>query len=157
MPSYRVHLVGGLITYLGIIQIIKQHEPSTLTLLSGLLFCLLGSLFPDIDIKSKGQQLFYSLLFFLLILLLYQGQYCLSATISVLGIIPILVKHRGIFHHIWFLCTLSLVGTFIVKTWCGSFEGIMVNNCWFFFAGSVSHVILDRVVSKIKRYFNIKN
>lgn len=154
MPSYRVHLVGGLLTYLAILQMIKQTEPSVMTIILGLLFCLLGALFPDIDVKSKGQKVFYSMLLVVLAILLYQRMYCLFAVMSFLGIIPILVKHRGIFHHIWFLLSMSFLATFAVKAWCGSFERIMINNCWFFFAGTVSHVVLDRVVSRIKRYFN---
>lgn len=157
MPSYRGHLVGGLLTYLAILQIMKQNDPSTMTIFFGLLFCLLGALFPDIDVKSKGQKVFYSLLLGILIMLLYKQQYCLFAVMSLLGIIPILVKHRGIFHHIWFLLSISFLGTVAVKSWCGSYENIMINNCWFFFAGTVSHVVLDRVVSKIKRFCNVKN
>jgi len=154
MPSYRVHLVGGLVTYLIILQMMKQSEPSLMTILFGLLFCLLGALFPDIDVKSKGQKVFYSLLLGVLIMLLYKQQYCLFAVMSLLGIIPILVKHRGIFHHIWFLLSISFLATLAVKSWCGLYERIMINNCWFFFAGALSHVVLDRVISRLKRYLN---
>lgn len=156
MPSYRVHLVGGLVTYLAILQMMKHSNPSSITIAFGLLFCLLGALFPDIDVKSKGQKVFYSLLLGLLMMLLYQRMYCLFAVMSFLGIIPILVKHRGIFHHIWFLLSMSFLGTLIVKSSCGTYERLMVNNCWFFFAGTVSHVLLDRMVSRVKRYFNFK-
>jgi len=154
MPSYRVHLVGGLLTYLALLQMIKCSDPSYMTIFQGLLFCLLGSLFPDIDVKSKGQNIFYSLLLGLLVLLLYKQQYCLFAVTSLLGIIPMLVKHRGIFHHIWFLFLISLFATWLVQTWCSYWAGVMMNNCWFFFVGTVSHVALDRVVTQFKRTFN---
>lgn len=154
MPSYKGHLIGGLLTYLAIIQFMKCWEPSYLTLSQGLLFCLLGSLFPDIDVKSKGQNVFYSIFLGLLFLLLYKQQYCLFVVTSIFGVIPLLVKHRGIFHHIWFLFLLTLGGTWIVKIWCGYFAQLMIYNCWFFFAGALSHVCLDRLISRIKRVFN---
>ncbi|MFA5998952.1 MAG: metal-dependent hydrolase [Candidatus Babeliales bacterium] len=154
MPSYRVHLVGGLLTYLGILHVIKHVEPSIHTIFQGLVFCLLGALFPDIDVKSKGQKVFYTLLLFFLIYLVAVQRYCLFVTVSFLGIIPILVRHRGIFHHIWFLLAIAFGATLCVKSMCGSYEQVMINNCWFFFAGSVSHVVLDRTVSRLKRYFS---
>ncbi|MBI2345141.1 metal-dependent hydrolase [Candidatus Dependentiae bacterium] len=153
MPSYRVHLVGGFVTYLGILQLFKNIPFSGFTILQGLIFCLLGALFPDIDVKSKGQKIFYSMLLVLLLWLLYKKMYCLFAVMSLLGIIPILVRHRGIFHHIWFLFSMVVIFTLVIKNWCGSFENMMLYNCWFFFAGTISHVFLDRFVSNCKRLF----
>ncbi len=153
MPSYKVHLVGAVATYLGILQLFKNAELSIAIILQGLVFCLLGGLFPDIDVKSKGQKVFYSLLFFLLLFLLYQEKYCMFAVMSFLGIIPLLVRHRGIFHHIWFLIAVSCAGSLIVKSSCGFYENLMLSNIWFFFAGSVSHVLLDRIFTKLKIYF----
>lgn len=153
MPSYRVHLIGGMVTYLGILQLIKSAQPTIAVILQGLIFCLLGALFPDIDVKSKGQKVFYVLLLVLLIYLIRQEKYCMFAVMSFLGIIPILVRHRGIFHHIWFLTAIACAGSLIVKSWCGPYEQAMLSNIWFFFAGSVSHVLLDRVVTRLKQYF----
>lgn len=153
MPSYRVHLVGGFLTYVGILQLLKNMNFSGFMIIQGLLFCLLGALFPDIDVKSKGQKVFYSMLLMLLLWLLYKKMYCLFAVMSLLGIIPILVRHRGIFHHIWFLFSMAVISTFIIRSQCGSFENMMLYNCWFFFAGTVSHVFLDRFVSGCKKLF----
>lgn len=154
MPSYRVHLVGGLLTYLGILQIFKNADLSHHTILQGLVFCLLGALFPDIDVKSKGQKVFYTMLLLLLIYLIAYQKYCMFVVLSFLGIIPILVRHRGIFHHIWFLIVITCAGSLVVKSWCGYYEQVMLTNCWFFFAGAVSHVLLDRIGSRLKRYFS---
>src|SRR3990167_8617129 len=145
MPSYRVHLVGGFLTYVGVLQLMKSTEPTIATVMQGLVFCLLGALFPDIDVKSKGQKVFYSLLLLLLFYLIIHQKYCMFVVMSFLGIIPILVRHRGIFHHIWFLMAIKCAGSLIVKSWCGHYEQIMLSNCWFFFAGTVSHVLLDRI------------
>ena len=153
MPSYRGHLVGGLVTYVAVLQFIKYMNLSSFMLLQGFLFCLLGALFPDIDVKSKGQKVFYTILLVLLLLLLYKKMYCLFAIMSLLGIIPLLVRHRGIFHHIWFLFSMAIIATLIIKNWCGTFRNIMVYNSWFFFAGALSHVLLDRFVSGCKKLF----
>ena len=59
MPGFRGHLIGGTVTYLAILQCIKSMQPSIPVIISGFIFCIIGSLFPDIDIKSKGQKLFY--------------------------------------------------------------------------------------------------
>ncbi|OGB86261.1 hypothetical protein A3J41_00455 [candidate division TM6 bacterium RIFCSPHIGHO2_12_FULL_38_8] len=154
MPSYRVHLVGGFATYAIILQLMKSAKPTIATVLQGLVFCLLGALFPDIDVKSKGQKVFYSLLFLLLLYLIMQEKYCMFVVMSFLGIIPILVRHRGIFHHIWFLMAVTCAGSLIVKSWCGHYEQIMLSNCWFFFAGTVSHVLLDRICTKFNSFFS---
>lgn len=153
MPSYRIHLLGGLLTYLSIIQATKYANLSNHTILQGLIFCLLGSLFPDIDVKSKGQKVFYSLLLCLLIYLAMSQKYCMFAVMSFLAITPILVRHRGVFHHIWFLASIACAGSLAVKSWCGYYEQVMLTNCWFFFAGAVSHILLDRTVSKSKVFF----
>jgi len=153
MPSYRVHLIGGLVTYLAILQTIKHMNISGFVVAQGLLFCLLGALFPDIDVKSKGQKVFYSILFGLLIWILYKKMYCLFVVMSFLGIIPILVRHRGIFHHIWFLFSMAVLMSWAAKSWCGPLEQTMLYNSWFFFAGTVSHVVLDRFVTGCKRMF----
>ncbi len=153
MPSYRGHLVGGLVTYIGILQLFKNMHLSGFMIVQGLVFCLLGALFPDIDVKSKGQKVFYSILLCLLIWLVYKQMYCLFAVMSFLGIIPILVRHRGIFHHIWFLFSMAVLSTLAIKSWCGTFENMMLYNCWFFFAGTVSHVVLDRFISGCKKLF----
>ena len=62
MPNYKGHIAGGVITYLVVLYCIKYTNPSVHTVLQGLVFCLFGSLFPDVDVKSKGQKIFYYLL-----------------------------------------------------------------------------------------------
>jgi hypothetical protein len=154
MPGYRAHLITGLVTYLVLVHLLKSAEPSASTLVLGLMFCLCGALFPDIDVKSKGQKLFYILLLCLLIYLMIEEKYCMFAVMSFLGIIPLLVRHRGVFHYIWFLTAMACAFSLMVKSFCGSVEQIMLNNVWFFFAGSVSHVLLDRAGTKCKQIFS---
>lgn len=153
MPSYRVHLVASLIIYLGVIHCCSLVSFTASSLVQGLLFCLFGSLFPDVDIKSRGQQIFYLLLVVILAALLWFKQHCLFVVMSFVGIVPILVRHRGIFHHVWFLTIMTIFCSFLISVWCGVHQTIMTQNIWFFFIGSLSHVFLDRVVTLWKRQF----
>ena len=153
MPSYRGHLIAGVLTYLGMLQIIKCVQPNPHVIFQGLLFCLLGSLFPDIDIKSKGQKVFYSLLLMFLCYCLWMQHWYLFVVLSLLGIVPLLARHRGLFHEIWFLLCLTLCIIIWLQSCNKLCDILLLTNCSWFFVGCVSHVILDRVVSKIKRYF----
>lgn len=69
----------------------------------GILACftiaLLFGLFPDVDIKSKSQKIFYSLLFVLnLSLILLFQRYLEAAILGLFAMLPILSKHRGWTH-----------------------------------------------------------
>lgn len=152
MPSYRGHVFAGMGTYLVVLHLVKSGTPTTAMIIQGLLFCLLGSLFPDIDIKSKGQLVFYKLIFIALVYCLFVWRWDIFATISMLAVMPLLVKHRGIFHQIWFLLIITFGIILLTKAFYKDQEALYVANSLFFFAGSLSHVLLDRLGSKIKRY-----
>lgn len=144
--------MGGMITYLGILHFIQYNTPTIHVVIQGLFFCLLGSLFPDIDVKSKGQKIFYTLLLIFLIYCLCIQRWDLFALLSLLAVIPLLVKHRGIFHSIWFLLFLTLVIMICGKIFYKEYELLCLSNAFFFFAGCLSHVVLDRTLSRIKRF-----
>lgn len=60
--------------------------------------CVLGAMFPDIDIKSKSQRVIYAILIpidLALILLMY---YELAAMVGLLAMVPNILKHRGATH-----------------------------------------------------------
>ncbi len=156
MPSYRGHLIGGVVTYIVVLQGIQYAQPNAHVIFQGFLFCLLGSLFPDIDVKSKGQKVFYSLLLLFLLYCLYMQKWIIFTSLSLLGIVPMLVRHRGLFHQIWFLLFLTLVMMVCMSSLQKSYSAILLANCCFFFAGCLSHVVLDRVYSKVKRFFSKK-
>lgn len=154
MPSYRGHLIGGMLTYLTVLHLVKYSQPTVHVVIQGLLFCLLGSLFPDVDVKSKGQKIFYVLLLAFLIYCLAMQRWDMFISVSLLGTIPLLVKHRGIFHELWFLLCLTLLMIICTKSFYKQYEGLFMANSLFFFAGCLSHIILDRVGSRFKRYFS---
>lgn len=150
MPGFRGHLIGGTVTYLIILQCIKSMQPSIPMLMSGFVFCAIGSLFPDIDIKSKGQKLFYTLSLCVLCLFLWYERTDLFIGLSFLAVIPVLVKHRGIFHELWFLIFISIMTGLVIGNFHDRYSVFAMNNALFFLAGAISHIFLDRVTTRFK-------
>ena len=155
MPGFRGHLIGGTITYLALVHSMQRLQPSPILLISGFVFCVIGSLFPDVDIKSKGQKLFYSLALIFLILFLWYERTDLFIGLSLLGTVPLLVRHRGLFHQAWFLIFISISTALVIGNLCVDSSSFAMKNALFFLAGTLSHIVLDRVITKIKmsRYF----
>jgi membrane-bound metal-dependent hydrolase YbcI (DUF457 family) len=67
-----------------------------------------------------------------------------------LALLPLLVKHRGLFHHLWFLTLLCVTLGLMLGNYLSSHEQVIMWFSYFFLAGTWSHVILDRSFSKIK-------
>lgn len=153
MPGFRGHLIGGAVTYLAILQYIKSMQPSVSVIISGFVFCMIGSLFPDIDIKSKGQKLFYSLALVVLCCFLYYERTDLFIGLSLLAIIPLLVKHRGLFHQLWFLIFVSITTGLVIGSFHSDFSAWAMKNALFFLAGAISHIVLDIVITRLKYMF----
>ena len=60
MPGYKGHIVGAALAFAGTLLVVsKTYPPTPLTALQWFLLTILGALFPDVDIKSKGQGIFY--------------------------------------------------------------------------------------------------
>ncbi len=147
MPSYKVHLVGGVATYTilyGLLPLVIPTIPTGLRYyVMWLGFALLGSIFPDIDVYSKMQQVLFRSLLVLLPCMLYLRY--LKAFIG-LGIVTglcVCIRHRTITHHIGFLFACAVAGSLLViqqnphLTLAAAVCGIQ------FFFGAVSHVVLD--------------
>jgi hypothetical protein len=144
MPNYKGHLAGGLVVYLIIIYCIMAHYfVSFATGFEWLLFTLAGALFPDVDIKSKGQKLFYFIVLLLFIMLLYYGYTQGLILLGVISIVPVLVRHRGIFHRLWFVVAVPLLGALILCTYMPTCDRIIMIDALFFIIGAISHLWLD--------------
>ena len=154
MPGFRGHLIGGTVTYLLILQYLKSIPMQPSVIVSGFVFCLVGSLFPDIDIKSKGQKLFYSLALVILCCFLYYERTDLFIGLSLLATIPLLVKHRGLFHQLWFLIFISISTGLVIGSFHANFSAWAMKNALFFLAGAVSHIVLDRSITKFKYWIS---
>jgi hypothetical protein len=116
-----------------------------------LVCALLGSLFPDIDIKSKGQKIFYGALFMLAFVLLIKKQWRILAYVGIVSIIPLLVEHRGLFHRWWFLIILVVSGAYgMIMLYPHEAQRIWY-DAGFFLLGIASHLYLDMGFRKMFR------
>ena len=152
MPMYKGHLAGGLVAYLLVILLVSVWYDTFTHNLNGLLAALAGALFPDIDIRSKGQRLFLTILFLCVVLCLF-----LQATVPLVfllffSVLPIVFPHRGLFHDLTFVAALSLcvAGSLIVllpdKT------NTIGATTLFFLVGVISHLGLDKGFKKTFYY-----
>lgn len=140
MPGYKGHLAGGATVALLTLLIFPQ---TIFTAFACFSCALAGSLFPDIDTKSKGQLLFYRIFLAAFILLLFLRQIHVLVLLSFLLFVPVLARHRGLFHRVWFLCFLS-VGAFVYTGVCLEAYAYNVSiSILFFLLGALSHVWLD--------------
>ncbi len=117
MSMFREHWLGGLTAY-SIFFVISLVATISVSIIYGLPFdwnptislnpfgilgcfaiALLFGLWPDVDIKSKSQQIFYTVLFVLNVsLILFLQRYLEAALLGLFAMLPILSKHRGWTH-----------------------------------------------------------
>lgn len=152
MPNYKGHLVGGTIVYLFILFIcIGTIKLSLLSAIEWFLFTLAGSLFPDIDTKSKGQKYFYFGALLLFIFLTAQKQFQMVTCCSFIIMTPLLVRHRGIFHNPLFVIFVPLCVWVIIYSLIPRISHRFFLNMLFFIAGALSHIWLDLGTSQMMR------
>lgn len=146
MPGYRGHIVGGAATFCIVALVVSKFYPPTLiTALQWFLLTIVGALFPDVDIKSKGQGIFYRVILLCLILLYLQKNWYLFAATSFMAMLPVLVRHRGLFHNIWFVIVVPFGLAYFMVGSFPQYKTILLLDATFFAAGAVSHIILDRM------------
>ncbi|MFA5074736.1 MAG: metal-dependent hydrolase [Candidatus Babeliales bacterium] len=156
MPKYKAHLFTGFILFLlFIVLLIKfsifNFNKHLLPLYFG--FCLLGSLFPDIDTKSKIQKIIYYLFFFVILFTIFLQNWLVLSAIVIIAFIPILSNHRALTHKKWFILLVPLVITFLVISFKQSLKYEALSSYLFFEIGALSHIFLDKAVTK---WFNSK-
>ena len=109
MAGYKGHISAGVVFgALMIAGLAFSPLAASLTLEQKLIKALvvlwlavIFALFPDVDIKSKGQLLFYRVFFVLDIVLLVNKYYIEAALLGFLALLPIISKHRGWTHTFW--------------------------------------------------------
>jgi membrane-bound metal-dependent hydrolase YbcI (DUF457 family) len=143
MPNYKGHLVGGLGFYLIGLYILSFLSPTLPTALEWLLCALAGSLFPDIDTKSKGQKIFYRILAVITVVLIFQQKFKPLLIIASCALIPIIVDHRGLFHMLWFVIGVPLIFAAIMSVSFPAYKDILFVDAFFFIGGAISHLLLD--------------
>jgi membrane-bound metal-dependent hydrolase YbcI (DUF457 family) len=144
MPNYKGHLVGGVIAYGALFfAVFAAQKPSLLIAGEWLLFTLAGALFPDIDIKSKGQKYFYFVILLFVTILVIQQRFEMLAYCSFIIISPMLVRHRGIFHNPWFVIVMPLLIWVLVSGSLPRLSQQLFCDTLFFITGALSHIWLD--------------
>ncbi|MCX5925067.1 MAG: metal-dependent hydrolase [Candidatus Dependentiae bacterium] len=152
MPGYKGHLVGGLCVYGLGLYLLRSYCVSYSIGIEWCICRIAGSLFPDIDIKSKGQKYFYWIIVGIFGLLIIHQKHSMLACASMLAVTPLLARHRGIFHNIWFILGLTSVGWLVLSNYQPSLSQILLLDAVFFFLGAASHIWLDVGFKRMLRY-----
>ena len=146
MPGYKAHIVGGVVTFAVISFVLNNYlQPLPAVAFQWLGATVLGALFPDVDIKSKGQGIFYKGMLVCLVLLLWKRQAYLFVIMSFLALVPVLVRHRGLFHQVWFVVIMPLGIAFVAGQSFPVQSVLLLQTACFFSAGAISHLTLDRI------------
>jgi membrane-bound metal-dependent hydrolase YbcI (DUF457 family) len=147
MPGYRTHLTAAVGAGVAAVAITHRHEPLStlfsLTIASQLIAAFLGGLFPDIDIKSKGQQVLYAIVTPCLCATLLARNIFLSTMLAFLAILPPLIPHRGITHELWFIVLAPLCGPLLVSMYNKAWLAASLDLYLFFVLGAFTHLLLD--------------
>jgi len=146
MPNYRKHLIGGCATYAILICVNAKYnliKIESIVQLQTLAACLIGSLFPDVDTKSKIQKLIYLVILIAATHLLITGQQFWAAITLMISLIPLISNHRGLFHRLWFIgICMVLVNFFCYINQPSAFKSCITLSI-FFMSGTISHIWLD--------------
>lgn len=165
MANYKGHIAGGAV-FTGVYTLAMFYAPverlaeyahllydwqaMTAVFVIGMLFAL----FPDVDTNSKGQDLFYWIIFPLDLLLIYAGQFQAAAYLGLIAILPILTHHRGWTHSKWAMFLIPL--PIIIVPYLYNDDVLPISLVYYGAAvtGYFSHLFLDGLIWK---RFRIKN
>lgn len=116
MSMFREHYIGGLVAYtlffvvsLGAslfgqvaMQVPFERNPTIpfnpWSIGACFVVAVLSGLWPDVDIKSRSQQIFYRIFLVFSLILILRKQYLQSAVLGIFAMLPLLGKHRGWTH-----------------------------------------------------------
>ena len=116
MSMFREHWIGGLVVYTSffaislaatLIGIFAFRLPTDwnptvplepLKIAACFAIGVLSGLWPDVDTKSKSQQIFYRLFLISNVVLIYKGYYSMSAFLGLFAMFPLIGNHRGWTH-----------------------------------------------------------
>jgi len=145
MPGYKTHLAGAWIAAIFPLFMISAYIlPQSRSLyLAALLGITFGTLFPDIDITSKGQKIFFILIASLILVSIITKNPFFGACIGFLGCIPLLSSHRGPFHSpIVVTAVIASTALFLLKKIKYAHYLIIIFALSFWY-GAMVHLILD--------------
>ncbi len=145
MPGYKGHIAGGLLVYIAGIVLLQRtaHIPSLWCAAEWMICAIAGALFPDVDVKSKGQKYFYWVVLAIFMWLVMMKKLELLAFLSLVAITPMLVRHRGIFHELWFVIVMPLTLWAFMAMYEPCYARMLFFDTSFFIVGAISHLALD--------------
>ena len=146
MSKFRGHVCGAVVGFVGYLFLLgrwaRPRGRWEVALL--LLICLLAALWPDVDTRSKGQNIFYGAFLLIDIFLLYRGDYRRAAFLGLFALLPIVGRHRGWTHTLWAMALIPLPLLLIPMLACKDFD---LSGLPYYLAGVTgyfSHLLLDR-------------
>lgn len=154
MPGYKGHIGYGvvfgalLLAGLAFSPLIEGLTPTDLIrdAVVILWIAVLFALFPDVDIKSKGQMLFYRIFILLDLVLLWQGMFVEAALLGFLAMLPIISRHRGWTHTVW---AMILVPSPILLVPMYLADAVVWSGLPYYLgavAGYLSHLVADGIL-----------
>ena len=148
MSGYKWHMTGGIVLMLLVVHFIYHYflTPSLYEISWYIILATMFALWPDVDIKSKGQKVFYILFFLIDVYLIFTSQFKISAFFGLLIILPILSKHRGWTHTYWamFLIPAPILIYPILNNGLDDFSGAPYYLSAI--TGYFSHLLLDKKI-----------
>ena len=159
MANYKGHVTGGIVS--GLVVAAAHYYTSGQGIIDTALVdtdwqLVLGlvtvstafALWPDVDINSKAQNIFYRSIFVIDLVLILSGMFLAAALLGLLAMTPILGKHRGWTHSPW---AVLLVPSPIILIPYRADNGVGLIGLLFYFAavvGYFSHLLLDGLIWK---------
>lgn len=144
MSNYKGHLGGGLVSFALLITAFSLFHiriPVPHLFLLGI--CLFGSLFPDIDTKSKIQIHGSRVVFLVFGALILLKKWYLASILGFLLCIPLIVHHRTLTHKTWFIVLVPSICYMLALLYRPLWAISVVWYGIFFVAGAFSHLVLD--------------
>lgn len=144
--TWRWHIFGGCIAYGAALLLISCFytvpAPAALLLLGTTLF---GALFPDIDTQSTIRNFVYGPVFIcaVVVLLLSKLNPTDKLIAMALGLLPLIVRHRGLFHSKTVLIAVPSILAGIGYYYFPNNSTFIAFTALFFIAGTLSHLALD--------------
>lgn len=145
MSGYRAHLGAAVLAlYLALVLAGVWWQLSIGEIAVCLLMALLAGLWPDVDTRSVGQSLFYTLFFAFDLWLIWNEEYKAAAFFGLVILLPILGKHRGFTHSRWTAVLLPCAVYGLYVYYRGTFEPRSLSYLLAGISGYFSHLALDR-------------
>ena len=148
MASGKGHIWGGMVFGVIFVYSITNYfySPSLLEIVIYIALACMFSVWPDIDIKSVGQKIFYTIFLATDIFLIIQKEFEIAAYFGLIIILPILAKHRGWTHSI---PAMILVPSPLLLYPVITEGSINISGVYFYGAavtGYFSHLVLDKII-----------